>query len=33
LVHKEKRLAPPFTEEAWFHERAKARGVDFSAYK
>jgi electron transport complex protein RnfB len=35
LIHKEKekRLTPPITEEAWFDERAKERGVDFSVYR
>jgi Na+-translocating ferredoxin:NAD+ oxidoreductase subunit B len=35
LIHKEpeERALPPITEEAWFDERGKKRGVDFSAYK
>jgi Na+-translocating ferredoxin:NAD+ oxidoreductase subunit B len=35
LIHKDaaKRVMPPITEEAWFGERGKMRGVDFSAYK
>ena len=35
LVHKaqEKILPPPVNEEAWFEERGRQRGVDFSAYK
>ena len=35
LVHKdqEKILPPPINEEAWFEERGRQRGVDFSAYK
>jgi Fe-S-cluster-containing hydrogenase component 2 len=35
LIHKDpdKRVTPPLTEEAWFDERGKNRGVDFSAYK
>jgi len=35
LIHKdpEKRVPPPITEETWFDERGKGRGVDFSAYK
>jgi NAD-dependent dihydropyrimidine dehydrogenase PreA subunit len=35
LIHKdpEKRMPPPITEEAWFDERGRERGVDFSAYK
>jgi electron transport complex protein RnfB len=35
LIHKdpEKRVTPPITEEAWFDERGKERGVDFSAHK
>jgi len=35
LVHKEpeKRVPPPLTEEAWFEERGKKRGVDFSRYR
>jgi electron transport complex protein RnfB len=35
LFHKERdALAePPITEDAWFEERGKGRGVDFSAYK
>ncbi|MBN2438057.1 MAG: 4Fe-4S binding protein [Deltaproteobacteria bacterium] len=35
LIHKEpeKRVPPPITEEVWFDERGKTRGVDFSAYK
>jgi Na+-translocating ferredoxin:NAD+ oxidoreductase subunit B len=33
LIHKNQRVLPPITEEAWFDERGKMRGVDFSAYK
>ena len=35
LIHKGQgeRVPPPVTEEAWFDERGKRRGVDFSAYK
>jgi len=33
LIHKDQRVLPPITEEAWFDERGKRRGVDFSAYK
>ncbi|MCE5264086.1 MAG: 4Fe-4S binding protein [Deltaproteobacteria bacterium] len=35
LIHKDRgeRVPPPFTEEAWFDERGKSRGVDFSAYR
>ncbi|MGC1403595.1 MAG: 4Fe-4S binding protein [Thermodesulfobacteriota bacterium] len=35
LVHKdqEKIVPPPVNEEAWFEERGRQRGVDFSAYK
>ncbi|MDD5711639.1 MAG: 4Fe-4S binding protein [Smithellaceae bacterium] len=35
LVHKEedRDVVPPFTEEDWFDERGRRRGVDFSAYK
>ena len=35
LVRKEANeiAAPPLTEEAWFEERGRRRGVDFSAYK
>ena len=35
LLHKEgdTLVPPPMTEEAWFDERGKRRGVDFSAYK
>lgn len=35
LIHKnpEKRVLPPATEEEWFVERSKNRGVDFSAYR
>lgn len=35
LVHKdpEKIVTPPLTEDVWFEERGKKRGVDFSAYK
>lgn len=35
LIHKDpdKRVTPPLTEEAWFDERGKNRGVDFSKYR
>ena len=35
LIHKDRDILapPPLTEEAWFEERGKKRGVDFSAYK
>ena len=35
LFHKERDtlVPPPITEDAWFEERGKSRGVDFSAYK
>jgi ferredoxin len=35
LVHKEREKLepPPFTEDAWFEERARLRGVDFTPYK
>ncbi|MHB8772631.1 MAG: ATP-binding protein [Syntrophales bacterium] len=35
LLHKEpeKRVVPPLTEDAWFDERGRRRGVDFSPYK
>jgi ferredoxin len=35
LVHKgkEELVTPPLTEEAWFEERGRKRGVDFSTYK
>jgi Na+-translocating ferredoxin:NAD+ oxidoreductase subunit B len=35
LHHKERErlVPPPATEDAWFDERGKMRGVDFSAYK
>jgi hypothetical protein len=33
LVRKEKPAEPPITEDAWFDERGRARGVDFSAHK
>jgi len=35
LVHKDhnKIVSPPINENAWFEERGRARGVDFSAYK
>jgi Na+-translocating ferredoxin:NAD+ oxidoreductase subunit B len=35
LVHKEHKdiVTPPFTEDDWFTERGRQRGVDFSAYK
>ncbi len=35
LVHKEKEnlVEPPITEDAWFEERGRRRGVDFSDYK
>jgi electron transport complex protein RnfB len=35
LIHKDRgeRALPPITEEAWFDERGKKRGVDFSVYK
>jgi Na+-translocating ferredoxin:NAD+ oxidoreductase subunit B len=33
LIHKDQRVLPPLTEEAWFDERGGKRGVDFSAYK
>jgi Fe-S-cluster-containing hydrogenase component 2 len=35
LIHKnqEKIVPPPLTEEAWYEERGRTRGVDFSAYK
>jgi H+/Na+-translocating ferredoxin:NAD+ oxidoreductase subunit B len=35
LVHKnqEKIVPPPINEEAWFEERGRVRGVDFSKYK
>ena len=35
LFHKERNALapPPITEDAWFEERGKRRGVDFSAYK
>ncbi len=35
LLHKERNVLapPPITEDAWFDERGKSRGVDFSAYK
>jgi Na+-translocating ferredoxin:NAD+ oxidoreductase subunit B len=29
----EKRESPPISEEAWFEERGRTRGVDFSQYK
>lgn len=35
LIHKESEaiIPPPLTEEAWFDERGRNRGVDFSAYR
>lgn len=35
LVHKDREIIvpPPVTEDAWFEERGKNRGVDFSTYK
>jgi electron transport complex protein RnfB len=35
LVHKDmdKRETPPITEDAWFEEKGRLRGVDFSKYK
>lgn len=35
LVHRnlEKIVPPPFNEEAWYEERGRTRGVDFSKYK
>jgi heterodisulfide reductase subunit A-like polyferredoxin len=35
LVHKEQDqiVSPPVNEEAWFQERGRIRGVDFSRYK
>jgi NAD-dependent dihydropyrimidine dehydrogenase PreA subunit len=35
LIRKEPEalVTPPLTEEAWFEERGRARGVDFSVYK
>lgn len=35
LIHKdpEERVTPPLTEEVWFDERGKNRGVDFSKYR
>lgn len=35
LIHKsrEKVAPPPLTEDDWFEERGRKRGVDFSAYK
>ena len=33
LVRKDRIVEPPVTEDAWFDERGKQRGVDFSAYK
>ena len=35
LIHKNRDILvpPPLTEEKWFEERGKKRGVDFSAYK
>jgi electron transport complex protein RnfB len=33
LIHKDKVATPPLTEDAWFEERGRNRGVDFSAYK
>jgi Na+-translocating ferredoxin:NAD+ oxidoreductase subunit B len=35
LIHKgqDQRVPPPFNEEAWFEERGRTRGVDFSQYK
>jgi Fe-S-cluster-containing hydrogenase component 2 len=35
LVHKDQHLRtpPPFTEDDWFDERGKRRGVDFAAFK
>jgi electron transport complex protein RnfB len=35
LVHKEEaeRIPPPVTEDAWFEERGRIRGIDYSPYK
>jgi ferredoxin len=35
FVHKEEanRMPPPVTEDAWFEERGKKRGIDYSSYK
>ncbi|MBU2234742.1 MAG: 4Fe-4S binding protein, partial [Proteobacteria bacterium] len=35
LVHKDQDqlVPPPLTEDAWFEERGRKRGVDFSTYK
>ena len=30
---KDKIVVPPFTEDAWFDERGRRRGVDFSRFK